>query len=349
MALIWFDGFETYNNDADMNALKNSVFSSVISDGVTYGTYGRRSTRGIKMYYDKTLTWIMADNYASFFYGIAVYRDFVGLPTYNASYPFLGFYDDTTLQIGFYVVGTEIHVYRGTTKIGETVGAGIDYQTWRYIEVEVTINNTTGAVEIRADENEVMTPLSGIDTQVSVNAYFNVLKLRGLHLYASPSYFDDFYMCDLTGAKNNDFLGDVRVDTIRPDGEGTYSANFTPSSAGDNNLMVDETYPDDDTTYNQGSSVGDKDTYTLGALPSPSASTTIHGVKSQITVRKTDAGSRECKILTRAGTTDALGDALVLSESYLTPTKIYEDNPADSAAWEDADVNGMEVGVEITV
>ena len=85
----------------------------------------------------------------------------------------------------------------------------------------------------------------------------------------------------------------------------------------------------------------------MGALPAPSG-TTIHGFKSQITVRKTDAGARKCKLLTRAGTTDQLGSEIALSDTYLTHTEIYEDNPDDAAAWEDADINAVEVGVEIT-
>ena len=83
-------------------------------------------------------------------------------------------------------------------------------------------------------------------------------------------------------------------------------------------------------------------------MPSPQTVQTIHGFKSQITVRKTDAGSKQCKILTRSGTTETLGSAITLSDTYKTYTEIYEENPDDSAAWEDADINAVEVGVQIT-
>ena len=347
MALLWFDGFENYKDYSDIPPLRNSAFTSLGYEktGMEFGAYGRRSTRGFRIWYTNKLLYTLASNYASFVTGIALYRNDTDIPSYSANYPFLGFYDDATLQLGFYIVGTEIHVYSNGIKLGETSGADISYQTWRYVEVKFTINDTTGTVEVRVNENTLLT-LSNVDTQNTANAYFNKFKFGSPYSNIYMDY-DDLYLCDTAGAKNNDFLGDVRVDVLRPNGAGAYT-QFTPS-AGANYENVDEVYPDDDSTYNQGSLVDDKDAYNVGDLPSPPVSTTIHGIKSQITIRKTDAGARECKVLTRSGTTDSLGDALALSDSYLTPTKIYEDNPDDSLAWEDADVNAMQVGVQITV
>jgi hypothetical protein len=39
----------------------------------------------------------------------------------------------------------------------------------------------------------------------------------------SDNAIDDLYVCDSTGSTNNTFLGDVRVDTVRPIGAGNYS------------------------------------------------------------------------------------------------------------------------------
>ena len=352
MALLWFDGFESYSSaqaaDYLTQLLHNSLLggeASVGGSAVIGSAYGRNGN-GYRMDgHEASVNFDFANNYTSFIYGIAVKQGIVGTPAYHATGPFLTFYDGTTVQLRFHAVGTEIHVYNGAgAKLGETSGAGIIYNTWRYLEFKVTIDNSAGVVIIRSNENVVLN-LSSQDTQYSGNAYFNILKRTGFYSNIW-GFFDDEYMLDLTGgAPHNDFLGDIRVDALRPNGAGTYT-DFTPS-AGSNYQNVDEIYPDDDTTYNDGSNVADQDSYALGDLPSP-AGTTIYGVKSQITVRKTDAGARQCKLLTRAGTTDDLGDAIALSDTFTTHTKIFEDNPDDSADWEDADVNGMEVGVEIT-
>ena len=231
------------------------------------------------------------------------------------------------------------------TLLGTTSGLGLIYNVWVYVEIKVTIDESGGVVIVKANGNTVLN-LSSKDTQNSANAYLNRIEYCGF-CPDLDTFYDDLYILDTTGAKNNDFLGDIRVDVARPEGAGTYT-DFTPS-AGANYQNVDESLgPDDDTTYNDGSNVADQDTYQCTSLPSP-AGTTIHGVKSQITVRKTDAGARAVKVLTRAGTTDHLSSELSLSDSYLTPAEIIEDNPDDSAAWEDADINAAEVGVEVTV
>ena len=344
MGLLWFDGFGSYNNSADINVVANPLFSttgdwnSVIS--------GRRGGRGLWGHHSHFQTYTFVNNYASILTGIAIRQGNVGTPSYHADLPLLGFYDGSTLQIGVYVVGTELHVYNGSgVKLGETSGANIAYNVWRYVEAKVVINNSTGIVVIRVDEN-VLLNLSSQDTQNSANAYLNKITLRGIYSSLAIT-LTDLYFCDLTGdAPHNDFLGDIRIDILRPNAAGTYT-DFTPS-AGSNHENVDETYgPDDDVTYNDGANIGDQDSYQMPDLPSP-AGTTIYGVKTQGTVRKTDAGAMKCKLLTRAGTTDDLGEEIALSDSYTTHAEILEDNPDDSAAWEDADVNSMEPGVEIT-
>jgi len=347
MALLWFDGFESYNDTNDWYALQPGVFTVSASRAINSNASGRNGRCVASSNANYGFIIDFTNNYTTMIIGMAGYYS-SGTPAYHASHPIFEFSDGTTAQVRLHGVGEEIHVYDGAgVKLGETSGCGLTVATWRYIEVKVTIDNSAGVVIIRSDGNVVLN-LSGVDTQYSANAQINRLFHRHAFYNNVAGYWDDFYILDTTGdAPHNDFLGDVRVDVLRPNGAGTYT-DFTPS-AGSNYQNVDEAPgPDDNTTYNQGSSVADQDTYALGGLPSP-AGTIIYGSKSQITVRKTDAGSRECKILTRVGTTDDLGDAIVLSDSFTTHTKIFEDNPDDGAAFEDADINGMEVGVEITV
>ena len=351
MALLWFDGFESYADAADFLALSSSVIDSIWQyNFAAFGTNYGRNGRGVRAADSSSPgEWTLKDNYTTFIFGAAVRQYEAGTPSYSVGTGPIRFYDGSTIQLYFPHVGTELQVRNGdNTLLGTTSGAQLSYLTWRYIEIKFTIDGSSGSVEIRSNGNTVLN-LTSQDTQNTVNAYINKVHLNGSYSGLQMNY-DDMYWCDITGdAPHNDFLGDVRIDVLRPDGEGNYKTNFAGSPDVSSNLNVDESPgPDDDTTYNYGSDVADKDTYTLDALPAPSL-TTIYGVKSQITVRKTDAGAREVKVLTRAGTTDALGDTVSLSDTYTTHAKIYEDNPDDSAAWEDADVNAMEVGVEITV
>jgi len=74
----------------------------------------------------------------------------------------------------------------------------------------------------------------------------------------------------------------------------------------------------------------------------------IHAVKTQITIRKDDAGTRKVKILRRVNGVDYQGGEKDLLTSYKTFAVIDENNPNDSETWEEADINGMEIGVEVT-
>jgi len=348
MALLWFDGFESYEAGTDIAALSPllSQYSTVI------GAYGRRGGNAIFM--NGINDWHMvkvSGTPATIVCGFAIYLPSETTPVYSPTAIWIRLDDASeggNTHLKFYINGSRLIEVRNNalTLLGTTSGHTIDGNTWYYIEIKATISDTVGQITINVDEVERLSTMADKDTLNGSNAYVGGVKLGGVN-GPTAIYYDDLYILDDSGTKNNDFLGDVRVDVLRPNGAGTYT-DFTPS-AGSNYENVDEAFgPDDDTTYNDGSTVADQDSYALENLPAP-AGTTIYGVKSQITVRKTDAGSRECKLLTRAGTTDDLGDTIILSDSFTTHTKIFEDNPDDSADWEDADVNGMEVGVEITV
>jgi len=346
MSLLWFDGFESYNNDADATAVP---FLSTAEN--TFSTnYGRRGSRGF-----------MQNHYNDSFNINLSYTDYFPAPANN-----------TTIIVGHALyankaatpydspgrclihLGWQVGVYfKHNTNIlqvrrinGTILGTGTTTlgSQWWFFEIKVYIHDTAGTVEVRLNGNvEIL--VTGIDTKHQAHNYVPSVGLRSGN--SNPVWRDDLYICNAQGSKNNDFLGDIRVDALRPNAAGIYT-DFTPS-AGSNYQNVDESYgPDDDSAYNQDDILGHQDSYGIGSLPSPPVGTTIHGVKSQITVRKVSAGSKQCKLLTRAGTTDDLGNAITLSDVFTTHPKIFENNPDDSAAWEDADVNGMEVGAEVT-
>jgi len=347
MALLWGEGFSTYGSNADANRLSNLFY---LSDGF-HVNYARFAGQGITMvdaakYYKEEVP----GTPATIIFGRAIYLYDPETPTYHTSYPLFLLYDafpTGNIHLKFHINASRlIEVRDGAgSLIATTSGHSIEASTWYYVEVKAIISNTVGQITIRVNEMQVLGTSADEDTQNGSNVYVKCIYTAGVH-GAIQTFFDDGYICDTSGSKNNDFLGDIRVDEDVPDAAGAHT-DFTPS-AGSNYQNVDETPgPDSDTTYNDGSSVNDQDSYGLPALPAP-AGTTIHAVIDQITVRKTDAGLRKCKILTRQSGTDYLGSEIVLSDSFTTETRVMENNPADSLAWEDADISGGEIGVEVT-
>jgi hypothetical protein len=220
------------------------------------------------------------------------------------------------------------------------------YGTWYYIEIKVVIHDTAGSVELRINGATVASA-SGVDTRNGGTGVVNGFQFGAGHGGSSQrtnANFCDLYVCDGSGAINNSFLGDCKVECLFPNGAGA-ETQWTPS-AGSNYQNVDETPPNDDTDYNKSNTVDQVDTYAMTDL----ASTTglIYGVQYLDYVRKDNAGSRHIAPVARIGGTDYAGADASLGDSYVYTREIHELSPATAAAFTISEVNAMEFGLKVT-
>jgi hypothetical protein len=240
-----------------------------------------------------------------------------------------------------------LQAYRGD---GTTLGTGttkISLGAWYYLEIKVLIDNTNGGFWLKvngADELRLgayaVSPV-GLDTQYTANAIVNSISFTGSGY--GGEYLDDVYICDDSGSTNNDFLGDIRVETIVPTGAGN-TTQWTPS-AGNNWDCVNDIVALADTDYVSETTASEKDTYAFGNLTPTSG--TIKGVQIMIGARKDDAGSRSIAPVYRPTSTDYDGTTGVVSDSYTYLSEIKEVSPETSAAWTIAEINGAEFGVKL--
>lgn len=237
-------------------------------------------------------------------------------------------------------VEARLNVYRSATLIGSTPSGSVPIDTWSYVETKVVVHDSTGSVEVKVNGASVFS-VTGIDTRNGGTGV--ITNVRCLASSSGDLDVDDVYGLDTTGAVNNDFLGDVTVVTLRPNAAGD-STQFTPS-AGANYECTDETQVDSDTSYVESSTVGHVDLYNLGALGYTPAN--IFGVQVSAYARKDDAGTRTVRTKAKAGATTANGSALGLSTDYLAAVSMMEVNPDDSAAWEVADIDALQIGFEV--
>lgn len=331
MALQFFDGFDHYNTTALLAAKWGSILSSPLF--VT----GRGGVgQGVRLYSGRACTRNVSGSPATIICGFA-YKYLGGS---NSS--ILRILDGATVHFQLYYdsVNGAIGAYRNTTLLGSSAPgtAGAAASGHIYIELKVTISDTVGVGEVRVNGATVLS-LTGQDTRNAAAAQITSVQLYG----GMDSEYDDFYLCDTTGSVNNDFLGDVKIVPLYPDAAGD-STQFTPLS-GSNYQNVDEAIADGDTTYVESSTVGHKDLYTFGNLSFTPES--ILGVQAIACVRKDDAGTREVRAVTKAGSTTRNGPTFAPSTTYGIAMDIMETNPADSAAWERADVDALQAGVEI--
>lgn len=243
--------------------------------------------------------------------------------------------------------GLDLYRGDGITFLGGTESGILVASTWYYIELKATIDNA-GTAAVRINGASALT-FSG-DTQATGNASASAVLLGGDRTQSGTTIFDDVYMCDGTGGSPyNDFLGDIRVETLYPNGNGATS-NFTGSDGNstDNYLLVDEAGGHDgDTTYVESGTINDKDTYAYTNLTNSTG--TVYAVQPILEARKTDAGSRSVKSVARlgGGTEEDAASASALATGYSLYSDIRTTKPG-GGSWSISDVNGSEFGIKVT-
>jgi hypothetical protein len=217
---------------------------------------------------------------------------------------------------------------------------------WRYIEMKVFISSTVGTIDVRVDGDDVLN-LTGINTNPVGIGVANTVGIgyndMG-HVYGNTApRYTDYYVCDGTGATNNDFLGDIEVQTLFPTGSGNNS-QWSPLS-GSNWENVEDGTPDYDTSYVYASLDGAIDTYTYSDMTAVSG--VVRGIQHNIFARKASSGTVHVKPVSRPNATDFDGDSVALSNSYQTILEVEEINPETGIGWTISDVNNAQFGQKV--
>lgn len=235
-------------------------------------------------------------------------------------------------QNGTFSVYRQIAV-GGTTTLLATSAEGLDDAEWAYIEIKWTLSTTTGSLIIHSNGNEILNysgvlyPSAFPFTPPTVT--WNSILVLGMKSQGSPfllARMCDVYLLDQT-APNSDFLGDIRVAYIKPNGVGN-SSQWTPS-AGANWQCVDEVPPNSDTDYVETTTVGNKDTYAFENVTGDPLAIQVCNY-----CRKTSAAGASLAVVTRQNGTDYEGPTQGLgSTSYDYVLQPYDTNPDTSAQW----------------
>jgi hypothetical protein len=337
--LLWADGFENYGTSG--TPTPSGVMSRKYTTNLD-GTYGISTGRfGGYCFY---MTWdsgvyiqtpaLTTD--ATIVVGLAIkFPEY-----YNYNYQFLSLLDGATWGVNFWITPVgEIEIYRGGTLLGTTNGANIRQTKWYYIEIKVKCDDSTGTYEVRVGGVTVGSG-SGLDTKAGSNAYHD--RVRIVCGARNHTYYDDFYVCDTSGSLNNDFLGNVKVVTMRPDSAGD-TTEFTPS-AGSNYACVDEAVANDDTDYVSDATTDHKDLYNYGA----STLNSIKGVVVCTDCRQSDATAFSLKTPCKSGATENDDSAQSIgTTSYVTKQRVLETDPNTSTTWTLTDLNAAQFGVKV--
>ncbi len=258
------------------------------------------------------------------------------------------FVDHVTMNV---VNGRHLAFYKASTLLGMAQDMFVP-GGWTYVELKVTINDTTGAIEARCNGETKLT-LTNIDTKNGIGgADCDTIEFRGVEGgtgTGETTYWDDIYICDTTGSVNNDFLGPLKIEDLSPDGAGN-SDDWSPKTPGNPNYgEVDETPVDFEATYIHSNTAGNKDTYTLENLTY--INDTIIGVQVDLVSRLEDAADTYSLAgVVRSSTSETVGSfEQITVTSYVlqcahTP---MDTDPNGGGAFTISSINALEAGLEV--
>jgi hypothetical protein len=202
------------------------------------------------------------------------------------------------------------------------------------IEAKVKVDPSTGTVDLKVGGTSILS-LSGVNTADAGNSLTNSIRCDPGNHYAADIGISD------------DFVGMIRVDEFLPSGNGNSSQLINSNGDSVNNFSyVDEVSPDDDTSYVQSATPGDKDTY---AYPNISGFTpaSIIGVQVSPCAKTDDAGARSINTVVRSGGADTDGAAMVIANSYLRTPQWWPTDPNTGSAWTASGFNAAEFGQKV--
>jgi len=215
---------------------------------------------------------------------------------------------------------------------------------WVNIEVKVFKHATAGTIEVRENGVAVFSQ-TGIDTELIAGD----IKAVEFHCEQLDEIsVDNFYICDGAGSANNDFLDQVKIETLYPDSDGDFS-DFLGSDADkiDNWELVNDVTPDGDATFVKSSTVGEKDLYNY------QPTTFVGNIKGCIlsTFAKLDpSGNKEFSHLAKIGGIEYEGsNKLLFDNSYQLLEQVYEEDPDTVAPWTQSGINAAQFGLKVKI
>ena len=339
MAIIFTEGFDAYGTSGISSPTGAPLRRGWNRDGQT--ETGRINGYALGLRHN-LITGVKVLNYETTkTVGYALYLEDT-LPV-NKYYVFT-LYDGSTIQMSVKLnADRKLEVYRGDSVLLATGTTVIDIASWRYVEFKTTIDDSAGAYELRIDGILELSD-SGIDTQMSSNSYWEFFGFRVLLSGLYRVHVDDFYILDSTGSSNNDFLGPIHIETLFPDADVT--SQWTTSTGVDHYAMVDENPADDDTSYLEDDTTGQRELFDFPALAPGTLD--IFAVTSVLDANITEAEILDLKFVNQSDTTVTTGSAVeIISDTRLRYTEIYEEDPDASSPWTKTTLEAAQFGFEV--
>lgn len=352
MTLLFCDSFDHYGG-ADQYVKYESI--PYLSQYLIQSLYSGR-TGSQWLCRNSSNQWDDRASAYKYFYGTAQ-EVVVGFALYRATDFFtpssimhVGNLGTSHVWVGFNT-SEQLYVARqsDSTTLG-TAASVFPLAAWSYVEFKAYISDTVGGTIVRVDGVDVIKTgryADGAPSQDTANgsqvATSIIISGNGGDDRNQGWAIDDLYVLDTNGSVNKDFLGDVTVQSLLPNGVGNYGQwTRTGTDSGANWSQVDEN-PPNDTDFVSATSGSLRDSYAFADL---SGTNTVYGVQQLTKIKKTTSGTRTVRQFSRLSSTDMdLGSSeTAMPGGYILMRDIAETKPG-GGSWTNTAVNDAEFGI----
>lgn len=231
------------------------------------------------------------------------------------------------------------------TVLAASAGPAIVANAWQHIEFKGVIDAAAGAFEVRVDGVTVCTG-AGLNTGVGPAAQVRIDNYADGGSGGVVGYIKDFIVWDGSGTTNTDFIGSCSVVSLSPNAD--ISLNWTPSSGATGFNLINESPPDDNTSYISAASPAPAAAvFALSDLPADV--TSVKGLMTLVRSEKTDGGDANLQASLISGGSTGNGADRPITTAYTYWTDLFPLNPATAAAWLPAAVNAAQLKLNRTV
>jgi hypothetical protein len=343
MALLWLDGCDTYGTTEDAPDSPSDAFESKyypanygagiqVKDG--YNGEGRSIFLDDFNYGD---TPVLTTN-RTLIVGAHVKYE----ANLEGSYLFTMRYGGSSAGMGLIAWHTgKLQVVRGTTSIEWLSPFKICRDTWYFVEFKVYTDNSAGTWEVRVNGITVGSG-TGVDTQPSAQNHHDAVTLHKGD-GSAQIYADNFYVCDGSGSVNNDFLGPIKVQTLRPNGDST--ANFTTTTEATHWEAVADAEINR-STYVESNTNGHRELYDYETI---TLTGDCVGLALNSHIADGSASDSIQHLISSNGTEENSANVVINTSTYKTLVYVSETDPDTGNAWNSATINAAKFGIDLVI
>lgn len=337
MSLLWIEGFESFGSSGTATGIASKYLTIAESQYTIQA--GRKSGQSCRF---GTSTSLLVLPYLGTIGTVVVGFGLLQDAFTNPQAIFV-FRDSSAVQITVQIqtdgklkffVGSIFGTLLGTTSIG------LSASVWTYVEIKIKFDGSTGTLDCKFDGSSVLS-LSGQNTTPSGNSVTR-LQLFGSVNSADHTTFDDLYVLDTTGSRNNDFLGPRVIKIMTPSSDAGTN-QFTTNSGSTHYDRVNNAPNDGDTTYVEDGTSGHKELFGHGACGMAS----VDGVQMNTVARGTDATVVNLVNTLHSGSDSDGSNQPVAGTDYVTLSRVVETDPNTSAAWLPSAVDSAQFGFKV--